>query len=373
MGDRPLLLLAVLLMFIGLQFITFGLLGELMTRTYHEAQNKPVYVVRQTLSIKTLTDKLSAAVNQVEHSILSQTVAVIIVNYNGGELLQRCLTALSRQTRKPEQILLVDNNSDDFSAEEISTHFPQIEILPLSENRGFAAANNLAVERLADMQWVVLLNPDAYAEPDWLENFLIGAERHPECAFFGCRMLAMEENRLDGTGDVYHVSGATWRRDYGQSSERRQLSDEILSPSGAAALYRRDVYLDAGGFNEDFFCYLEDVDLGLRLQLRGYRCFYIADAVVTHRGFAAWSADTVIFRCIMGIRNLVWVYVMNMPSPWLWIYLPQHLLYNLASIVLFIFRGKGRVILRSKIDAIKGLSRAWQRRRNVQAKARVVQ
>ncbi len=306
----------------------------------------------------------------MKHSISSQTVAVIIVNYNGGKLLQRCLTALSQQTRKPEQILLVDNNSDDFSAEEISTHFPQIEILPLNENRGFAAANNLAVERLADMEWVVLLNPDAYAEPDWLENFLIGAERHPECAFFGCRMLAMEENRLDGTGDVYHVSGATWRRDFGQSSERRQLSDEILSPSGAAALYRRDIYLDVGGFNEDFFCYLEDVDLGLRLQLRGSRCFYIADAVVTHQGSGLVGRYSD-FQIYHGHRNLVWVYFINMPSPWLWIYLPQHLLYNLASIVLFIFRGKGRVIFRSKIDAIKGLSRAWQQRKNVQAKARI--
>ena len=301
---------------------------------------------------------------------MSQTVAVIIVNYNGGVLLQRCLTALSQQTRKPEQIILVDNNSDHFAAEEISAHFPQIEILSLTDNTGFAAANNLAVERLTDMEWVVLLNPDAYAEPDWLENFLIGAEQHPECAFFGCRMLAMEENRLDGTGDVYHVSGASWRRDFGKSAERRQQSDEILSPSGAAALFRRDVYLEAGGFIEDFFCYMEDVDLGLRLQLLGYRCFYIAEAIVTHQGSGLVGRHSE-FQVYHGHRNQVWVYFTNMPSPWLWIYLPQHLLYNLASIVLFILRGKGTVIIRSKIDAIKGMPMAWQRRKNVQAKARI--
>ena len=305
----------------------------------------------------------------MKDSILSQTVAVIIVNYNGGELLQRCLTALTKQTRKPERVLLVDNNSDDFSVDQINTCFPQIEVLPLNENTGFAAANNLAVKRLAGMEWVVLLNPDAYAEPDWLENFLVGAEQHPECAFFGCRMLAVEENRLDGTGDIYHVSGATWRRDFGQSSERRQLSDEILSPSGAAALYRRDIYLEVGGFNEDYFCYLEDVDLGLRLQSLGYRCFYIAEAVVTHQGSGLVRRYSD-FQVYHGHRNLVWVYFINMPSPWLWIYLPQHLLYNIASIVLFIFRGKWAVIFRSKIDAIKGLSLAWQRRKDVQGKAR---
>ena len=306
----------------------------------------------------------------MEYSSFSQTVAVIIVNYNGGELLQRCLAALSKQTRKPERILLVDNNSDDFSADKINACFPQIEILSLAKNTGFAAANNLAVEKLEDMDWVVLLNPDAYAEQDWLENLLVGAAKHPEFSFFGCRMLAMEENTLDGTGDVYHVSGASWRRDHGKPAGQRQQCDEILSPSGAAALFKRDIYLLAGGFNEDFFCYMEDVDLGLRLQSQGHRCLYIADAVVTHQGSGLVGKYSD-FQVYHGHRNLVWVYIINMPSPWLWIYLPQHLLYNMASIVLFIFRGKTAVILKAKIAAIKGLSHAWQRRREVQAKARV--
>ena len=306
----------------------------------------------------------------MKDTILSQSVAVIIVNYNGGELLLRCLSALSKQSRQPERIILVDNNSDDFSADQISIRFPEVETLSLSDNTGFAAANNLAVDKLKGIDWVALLNPDAYAEPDWLENLLTGAGQHPEFSFFGCRMLAMEENKLDGTGDVYHVSGASWRRDHGKSSELRQQSGEILSPSGAAALFRRNVYLEAGGFNEDFFCYMEDVDLGLRLQLLGYRCFYIAEAVVTHQGSGLVGRYSD-FQVYHGHRNLVWVYLMNMPSPWIWIYLPQHLLYNIASIVLFIFRGKTVVILRSKIAAIKGLSRAWQRRKEIQTTARI--
>jgi GT2 family glycosyltransferase len=306
----------------------------------------------------------------VEHTILSETVAVIIVNYNGGELLQRCLLALSKQTREPDRVLLVDNNSDDFSSDQIKTDFPQVEVLSLSENTGFAVANNLAVEKLEDVEWVALLNPDAYAEPDWLEKLLAGAKQYPDFFFFGCRMLAMKENQLDGTGDVYHVSGANWRRDHGKSADRRRQSDEILSPSGAAALFRRDIFLEAGGFNEDFFCYMEDVDLGLRLQLLGYRCFYIADAIVTHEGSGVVGKYSD-FQVYYGHRNQVWVYLMNMPSPWVWIYLPQHLLYNVASIVLFVLRGKTRVILRSKIDAIKGLSRAWQRRKEIQAATRI--
>ena len=301
---------------------------------------------------------------------MSQTVAVIIVNYNGGELLQRCLQALDKQTRKPERIILVDNNSDEFSADAIISHFPQIEVHALSENTGFAAANNHAVEKLVDTDWVVLLNPDAYAEPDWLEKFLAGANRYPEFSFFGCRMLAVEQNTLDGTGDVYHVSGANWRRDYGKSAERRKKSDEILSPSGAAAMFRRDIYLEAGGFNESFFCYMEDVDLGLRLQLLGYRCFYVAEAIVTHEGSGVVGKYSD-FQVYHGHRNQVWVYLMNMPSPWIWIYLPQHLLYNVASIILFMLRGKTSVILRSKVDAVKSIPRMWQRRKEIQAEARV--
>ena len=300
----------------------------------------------------------------------AQTIAVVIVNYNGGTCLQRCLTALSRQTRKPDRVLLVDNNSDNFSSDQLHANFPQIEILALNENIGFAAANNRAIGLLDDMEWVVLLNPDAYAEQDWLEKFLHGADTHPDFQFFGCRMLATAENTLDGTGDVYHVSGASWRRDYGKPAERRKQGDEIFAPSGAAALFRRQVYIEAGGMNEEFFCYMEDMDLGFRLKLLGYRCFYIADAVVVHEGAALVGANSD-FQIYHGHRNLVWVYVMNMPSPWFWFYLPQHLLYNLASILLYVYQGKAAVILRSKLDAIKGLGRAWRLRRQIQAKIKV--
>lgn len=304
------------------------------------------------------------------NKVLSQTVAVIIVNYNGGQYLEKCLEALSKQSRKPDKVLIVDNNSDDFHASRIHDRYPQVDILALDENTGFAAANNRAVRLLNGMEWVVLLNPDAYAQHDWLENFLAGAMSHPDVHYFGCHMLAATENKQDGTGDVYHISGAVWRRDYGQAVGVKRGEGEIFSPSGAAALYRRDVFMEAGGFNEAFFCYLEDIDLGFRLQLLGYRCIYIPDAVVTHEG-AALVGKHSDFQVYHGHRNLVWTYVMNMPAPWFWIYLPQHLLYNLASVLLFVYHGKSSVILRSKFDAIKGLPQAWRLRRQIQKKSNV--
>jgi len=305
-------------------------------------------------------------ISRVSHA----SVGVIIVNYNGGERLETCLSALKQQTRQPDRTILVDNNSSDFVADSIHKKFPNVEIVELEENVGFAAANNKAVDLLASVDWVVLLNPDAYVKLDWLEKYLTGASEHPDCSSFACRMLSMDGQSLDGTGDVYHVSGASWRRDYGRPAERRRQSDEIFSPSGAAALFKRDVYLEAGGLNEDFFCYMEDVDLGFRIQLLGYRCFYISDAAVTHEGSALVGQHSD-FQVYYGHRNLIWVYVMNMPSPWIWIYLPQHLLYNVASVLLYIFRGKTAVILRAKYDALKGLGRAWRQRKRIQSGLRV--
>ncbi len=298
------------------------------------------------------------------------SVGVIIVNYNGGERLVACLSALAQQTRKPDKTVIVDNCSSDFDAKKIQKDFPGVDVVVLDKNTGFAAANNKAIDLLTSVEWVVLLNPDAYAMPDWLEKYVAGITEHPGYSSYACRMLSLDGQSLDGTGDVYHISGASWRRDYGNPVDRRMQSDEIFSPSGAAALIKRDVYLEAGGFNEDFFCYMEDVDLGFRLQLLGYHCFYISDAVVTHEGSALVGQHSE-FQVYHGHRNLVWVYLMNMPSPWIWIYLPQHLLYNVASVLLYIFRGKTAVIMRAKLDAVKGLNRAWQKRKLVQATRRI--
>lgn len=303
--------------------------------------------------------------------MVSQTsIGVIIVNYNGGERLEACLSALAQQTRKPDKTIIIDNCSSDFDAESLQKKFSGVDIVALNENTGFAAANNKAVDILSSVEWVVLLNPDAYAKPDWLEKFIAGSNDHPECSFFACRMVSLDGQSLDGTGDIYHVSGASWRRDYGNPALDRLQCDEIFSPSGAAAMIKRDVFLEAGGFNEDFFCYMEDIDLGFRIQLLGYCCFYISDAVVTHEGSALVGQHSD-FQVYYGHRNLVWAYLMNMPSPWIWIYLPQHLLYNVACILLYIYRGKTAVIIRAKFDAIKGLKRAWQQRKRVQAGIRV--
>jgi GT2 family glycosyltransferase len=299
-------------------------------------------------------------------------VAVIIVNYNGGEVLEHCLRAVEAQTLRPRRVIVVDNASHDGSVEGITARHPAVEVIRCHENWGFAKGNNLGIAAADECGWIACLNPYAFPKPDWLARLITAAEAHPQFAFFGCRLVQAEHpDRLDGTGDVYHVSGLTWRRDHRQRVEQGTLADgEIFAPSAAAALYRRADVLAVGGFDESYFCYIEDIDLAFRLRLAGHRGWYVSDAIVHHVGsaIAGTQSDFAVYH---GHRNLVWTYFKNMPAELLWRYLLLHLLLNLVTILVFAERGKAGVIFRAKWDALKGLRKMLQARQAVQASRRV--
>jgi GT2 family glycosyltransferase len=304
---------------------------------------------------------------------MSARVAVIVVNWNSGQLLRRCLAALTNQTATIDSIIVVDNASSDGSIASIETHYSNVQIVPLDRNIGFAAANNHAVSKLNDVTWVGLLNPDAFPIVDWLARLLEAAHQHSEYHCFASRMM-LDENpgRLDGTGDVYHVSGQVWRRHHRKRVECEDLRvDEVFSPCAAAALYRKKAFVDVGGFDEGYFSYLEDVDIGFRLRLAGYRCLYVPDAIVRHVGSATTGGPHSDFAVYHGHRNLVWTYFKNMPWSLCWLYFPQHLLLNIVSLLWFSLRGQARVIWKAKWDALKGLPRIVKERRRIQKNRRV--
>jgi GT2 family glycosyltransferase len=299
-------------------------------------------------------------------------VAVVLVNFNGGELILRALEAVECQTVRPARVIVVDNASTDGSADAIEARHPDIELVRLSHNTGFAAANNLAVRAADDCDWVALLNPDAFPEPEWLERLLGAARRRPEFGFFGSRMLnADRPDELDGAGDAYHVSGLAWRRHHGRTAAERALEEEeVFSPCAAAALYRRDMFLAAGGFDEDFFCYFEDNDLSFRLRLAGHRCLYVPDAVVRHVGSATAGRESD-FTIYHSFRNLTWTWVKNMPAPLLWRSLPQHVLGTLLALGWYALRGRAGAALRGERDALRGLPRVLRERRRIQSARRI--
>lgn len=280
--------------------------------------------------------------------------------------MQNCLKHLQAQTLRPERILVMDNGSVDDSAH-LEQQGTNVVVRELGQNLGFAAANNLALAE-CDSEFVALLNPDAFPEADWLERLVFQAKLSPEVAAFGSRQLcAANPAILDGVGDSYHVTGLVWRKRHGSEQCPDDLRpQEIFSPCAAAALYRRQAVLSVGGFDEDFFCYVEDVDLGFRLKLAGYRAMYVPNAVVHHVGSATTGGRHSDFSVYHGHRNLVWAFVKDMPGVLFWALLPLHLIFNLVSVVHFSLRWQGKVILRAKLDAVKGLPRMWRKRRFIQ-------
>ena len=283
-------------------------------------------------------------------------------------MLERCLSALMLQTVKPHEIILVDNASSDGSIE-IVRRFPSVKLLALTENTGFARGNNFAIEAASkETDWIALLNPDAFAEPHWLEELLVAIDSNPEFDVFGSKLVnEADHSLLDGMGDAYHVSGRVWRIGCGKTMLAvPENAHEVFSPCAAAALYRRSAVREVGGFDEDYFCYVEDVDLGFRLRLAGYRCLYVPLSVAHHVGSGTTGGQHSDFSVYHGHRNLVWTFVKDVPGLLFWLLLPLHLVLNLVSIVWFAFRGQGRVVWRAKRDALLGLPKMWRKRRQIQ-------
>jgi GT2 family glycosyltransferase len=167
------------------------------------------------------------------------------------------------------------------------------------------------------------------------------------------------------------VSGRAWRNGHRVRCEQWPAVDvEVFAPCAAAALYRRDAFDEVGGFDEKYFCYFEDVDLGFRLRLRGYRSLYVHSAVVRHvsSGLAGYRSDFAVYH---GERNIVWTFFKDMPGPLLWLYLPQHIALNVAALMYYPWRGQGAIVFRAKLDALRGLPSVLRRRRLVQHERRI--
>ncbi len=293
-------------------------------------------------------------------------LALIIVNWNSWDMLSRCLEKLEVQTLRDFSVLVMDNASSSPAPEGLFARHPYARLVKNASNLGFAAANNRAITLAPDADWIALLNPDAFPEPDWLENLLKAAHENPDHAMFASRqMMESEAQLLDGDGDAYHISGMVWRIGHGQGATNDEPR-EVFSPCAAAALYRRDALVEAGGFDEDFFCYVEDVDLGFRLRLAGHRCLLVPDAVVYHIGSATTGGQRSDFSVYHGHRNMVWCYVKNMPGILFWACMPLHLAANAATVVIYALRGQGRVILKAKFDALSGMPGMWLKRRSIQ-------
>ena len=298
-------------------------------------------------------------------------VSVVIVNWNGKKFLAECLDGLRKQTYEDHSIVLVDNASDDGSLEFVNKNYPEIKIIALPENFGFAVANNVAIDSIKTEN-VALLNNDAIPHPAWLENLLKALEKNPEAGFAACKMLLYDRpDIMDRAGDIYTTAGTALLSGRGEPSENFNKPARVFGACAGAAMYRKCMLDDIGLFDEDFFLLYEDVDLSFRAQLRGYKCLYVPDAVVYHKASGSIGEDTPI-SVYYSHRNLEWVYIHNMPGSLIKKTMLNHLIYNLASFFFFVAKGRGKTFIKAKLDALRGIKRALEKRRRIQNRKKVV-
>lgn len=295
-------------------------------------------------------------------------IAVIIVTFNAGDDLKHCLEGIKNQQRKPDRCLVIDNGSRDSPIVGNEPWLEGIELHRNSSNEGFAAANNWGALLASDADWIAFLNPDAVPEADWLLALENATKAFPSYQSFACRQLSLEApSLLDGAGDALSLAGRPFRRGFGAHAANTYITTEpVFSGCGAAMMIRRDLFLAVQGFDEDFFCYLEDVDLGFRVRHQGESCLYVPDAVVHHRGSGTTGFRSR-FSTYHGHRNMVWLLIKNMPAGLLTLTLPLHLLVTLGAFLQCARRGQGMLFCFSKWHALKELPRMLRKRKAIQS------
>jgi len=296
-------------------------------------------------------------------------VAILIVAYKSRATIPKVVAALERQSLKPARVRLLENGSPEGERVDAAALPDWIELIESAENTGFARGNNRLAEGV-DQDWLLLLNPDAFPEPDWLEQMMAATRRWPEAALFGCTQEAYgAPGVLDGAGDVYHFTGLPYRAGYGRRMDPPP-EGEVFGPCGAAALIRRNVFERLDGFDEDYFCYVEDVDLAARARLAGETCVQVRDARVAHMGYGS-SGRRSEFATYHGARNRIWTFFKVTPGWLLWSLAPVHL--GVTALLWLSAARFGQFALfgRALRDAWAGRAHLMDKRRALQAGRRI--
>lgn len=294
-------------------------------------------------------------------------VSILIVAYNSRAHLPRLFECLAVQTCQDFETILIDNASPDGREPDAVTCASADTFVQNETNTGFAVANNQAA-RLATGDWLIMLNPDAFPAPDWLAQLLAARDRYPHATAFGSTQL-LDENPalLDGAGDVYHAAGIPFRGGYLRPLPNGLQDGEAFTPCAAAAMWQADTFRALNGFEESFFCYCEDVDLGFRHRLAGGRTVQVASAVVRHMGSAS-SGRLSDFAVYHGTRNRLWTFVRCMPGVLFWAMLLPHIAATLLLFAHTAWRGAGASYARGLRDGVSALPQVWRQRRAIQSK-----
>ncbi len=247
---------------------------------------------------------------------MSPTVSVVIPNWNGLEWLPGCLGSVRAQSLAPAEVIVVDNGSTDGSVEYVRVEHPEVTLLELGRNTGFAYAANRGLVA-AEAEFVALVNPDVILAPDWVARTASALSEHPDAAAVACKMVALEDPfTLDDAGDVLRRDGVCEQRGKFTADDGRfDQPGEVFGACAGAALYRAAVVRDLGGFDERYFAYLEDVDLALRLRLAGWSCRY--EPVLARHASEGSARKRPGMREFLVARNTLLLVAKAFPMRWL--------------------------------------------------------
>ncbi len=294
------------------------------------------------------------------------SVSIIVVNWNGRHHLQLCLSSIFAQTYPNFEIILVDNGSTDGSQALVREQFPDVRLIALRENVGFARGNNVGISA-STADYIATINNDTKVDPNWLTALVETAEANPQVGMCAAKLLFWDRpDIINSAGICLDRAGIAWDRLGGQPDTPAQINPiPVFGASGGAALYRRTMLNEIGLFDEDFFAYLEDVDLAWRAQLAGWDCLYVDTAVILHRHSATAVEGSPFKNKLLG-RNKVWTILKNYPWPLLLLYLPVILLYDLGSVAIALLVRRDFSPLHGRLQAISKLPVIWQKRRKIQ-------
>lgn len=301
---------------------------------------------------------------------MSCQVSVIVVNWNGRELLKECLSSLTHQNVPDLEIILVDNGSEDGSVTFVEQNFPEVRIVPLKENRGFCGGNNAGLD-VSTGEYIALLNNDALPEPDWLNALLDAIKGDRKTGICASRMIIAGTPFLDGAGDVYTTCGIPLKRGHGERDKAYLNRDVVFGASAGAALYRRTMIEQIGFFDDDFFIVNEDTDLNFRALLQGWKCLYVPEAVVHHKVSKTRkkSSHSLVYY---KVRNTDYVLIKNMPTLLFLRYVHHIILGQAASFIRFVLIQKqGKAFFKAKFDVIRNIPKLLKKRNEIQRRRSV--
>lgn len=284
---------------------------------------------------------------------MNKKVTIIIPNYNGKHFMKPCLASLQKQTCQNFQILVVDNASEDGSIEYMNNNYPEIDVIALDKNYGFSKAVNIGIQN-SITPYIILLNNDTTVEEHYVEELLKAISRSTRIFSVSSKMIQMYHPELiDSAGDLYTVMGWGICRGTGRPVSNYTNHDEVFSACAGAAIYRLSAFKKIGYFDENHFAYLEDIDIGYRARIYGYRNMYCPDALVYHVGSGTSGSRYNAFKVKLSSRNSIYLNYKNMPAGQLLLNSPALLAGYLLKYLFFVKIGYGK-------DYLSGLKEGMQ-------------